>query len=73
MFDPDQVKAIEDADSKGTALNAFKQSSSPHVANIINGKRIPVRPAISAADAAQDLTPQWQAALDRVKAAKASQ
>lgn len=68
----EQAKAFETADSKGKAWAEFKQQSSPLVAKIVNGKRVPVKPVLRAADAAQDLTPQWQAALDRVKAKQAA-
>lgn len=53
--DPEQVTPFETG-SKGKAWAAFKQQSSPLVAKIVNGTRVPVKPMLSAADAAQDVT-----------------
>lgn len=53
--DPEQVAPFETG-SKGKAWAAFKQQSSPLVAKIVNGTRVPVKPMLSAADAAQDVT-----------------
>jgi hypothetical protein len=41
-----QADAFENASSKGKAWAQFKQQSSPLIAKIVNGKRVPVRPVI---------------------------
>ena len=43
---PAQAEAFHTGESKGKAWAAFKQGSSPLVAKILNGERIPVRPVL---------------------------
>lgn len=55
---PDQAEAFESGPSKGKAWAQFKKGSSPLVAKIVNGERVPVRPII----APEDLNPEGSTA-----------
>lgn len=59
----DQAAAFDSAPSKGKAWAQFKQGSSPLVAKIVNGKRIPVKPVVSP----EDLTTILEESVRRAK------
>jgi hypothetical protein len=62
---PEQAEMMKNAESKGMAWKSIKDNN-PYVAKIVDGKRIPIRPAKPSAS--EDLTPILQQSLATAKA-----
>lgn len=67
--EPEQADVFTSADSKGQAWHDLRNSSSPVVAKIIDGKRIAVRPVPKPSE---DLTGVLIKSLEQARAAKAA-
>lgn len=66
---PEQAQAFSQADSKGKAWNNLRGSSTL-VAKVVNGKRVPIKPAGPRIATPQDLTPVLQESVRIAKSQK---